>query len=170
MKNSVIASKLNDQLDKEIFSAYLYLAIANYYSTENLDGFSNYFEVQAREELDHALLFRQYLIQNDVHVSLGKIESPNIAYTECSQGLNAALVHEEMITASIHNIYGEALACKDFQTVQFLDWFVKEQGEEEKNASDLCKKYELFAGDAKGLYLLNAELLTRVYTPASLVL
>lgn len=170
MKHSSITAMLNEQVGKEFFSSYLYLAIANYYSEQNLDGFANYFEVQAREELDHALLFRRYLLHNAACVCLEKIESPQITYTNCAQGLTAALLHEEMITASIYTIYTEALACKDYQTTQFLDWFIKEQGEEEKSASALCKKYELFAGDAKGLYLLNTELFARIYTPASLVL
>lgn len=170
MKNASIGAMLNEQLGKELFSAYLYLAIANHYAEQNLDGFANWFEVQAKEELDHAQLFRRYLINDDIPVCLEKIDAPGIAYTGPEQGLKAALAHEEMITASIYNIYAEALACKDYQTTQFLDWFIKEQGEEEKNASDLCKKFELFGGDAKGLYLLNAELLTRVYAPPSLVL
>lgn len=170
MKNSSIVTMLNEQLSKEFFSSYLYLAIANYYAEQNLDGFANKFEIQAREELDHALLIRRYLINNDAPVCLHKIESPTVAYTALAMGLKAALAHEEIITASIYNIYAEAFACKNYQTTQFLDWFIKEQGEEEKSASDLCKKYELYGGDPKGLYQLNAELLAAVYVPASLVL
>lgn len=170
MINATIVKMLNEQVGKEFFSAYLYLAIANYYAEQNLDGFANKFEIQAREELDHALLFRQYLINNASPVCLDKIEAPSISYTDCAEGLNAALVHEEFITASIHNIYAEAFACNDYRTTQFLDWFIKEQGEEEKSAADLCKKYELFGTDPKGLYLLNAELLTVVYSPPSLIL
>lgn len=170
MKNTAIGTLLNEQLSKELFSAYLYLAIANSYAEQNLDGFANWFEVQAKEELDHALLFRQYLLNEDICVCLGQIDAPGVAYTEPSQGLLAALQHEQMITASIYNIYTEAMACKDYRTTQFLDWFIKEQGEEEKNATDLCKKYELFGHDAKGLYQLNAEMLTRAYTPPTLVL
>ena len=74
------------------------------------------------------------------------------------------------MTSLIHNIYAAAQAVNDYRTVQFLDWFVKEQGEEEKNSSDLITKMELFGGDAKGLYMLNSELGTRVYSAPSLVL
>lgn len=75
-----------------------------------------------------------------------------------------------MQTASIHEMYGLAHEQKDFRTMQFLDWFVKEQGEEEKNTEDIIKRYDLFGNDAKGLYMLDSELGARVYAPASLVL
>ena len=78
--------------------------------------------------------------------------------------------HEQLVTSLIHEIYGAAYEAKDFRTMQFLDWFVKEQGEEETNAQDLITKMELFGGDPKGLYMLNSELKTRVYTAPSLVL
>ena len=82
----------------------------------------------------------------------------------------AALEHERYVTALINAIYTAAQAAQDYRTVQFLDWFVKEQGEEEKNAADLITKMELFGSDAKGLYMLNSELSARVYTAPSLVL
>ena len=84
--------------------------------------------------------------------------------------LKAALAHEEYVTSLINNIYGEAQKVNDFRTVQFLDWFVKEQGEEEKNASELVKRFDLFGHDPKGLYMLDSELAARVYAAPSLVL
>lgn len=170
MTNIKIQALLNSQITKEFFSSYLYLGIAGYYSEQNLDGFANWFEVQAKEELDHGMLFRKYLLNQGAPVSLAEIAVPDVKYTNPGEGLFASLAHERIITASITDIYSEALACKDFGTTQFLDWFIKEQGEEEKNANDLCNKFQLFGNDAKSLYLLNAELLTRVYTPPSLVL
>ena len=80
------------------------------------------------------------------------------------------LEHEKYVTSLINAIYAEAFADHDFRTMQLLDWFVKEQGEEEKNASDMITKMELFGGDAKGLYMLNSELKARVHNPPSLVL
>ncbi len=82
--------------------------------------------------------------------------------------LKKALQHEKYITASINTIYAAAYETKDFRTMQMLDWFIKEQGEEEKNASDLITKVELFGGDSKALYMLNNELKTRVYTTTTL--
>ena len=82
----------------------------------------------------------------------------------------AGLEHEEYVTSLINDIYAAAYEVKDFRTMQFLDWFVKEQGEEETNANDLISKMELFGGDPKGLYMLNQELGARVYSAPSLVL
>lgn len=84
--------------------------------------------------------------------------------------LKAGLEHEKYVTDLINAIYAEAFADHDFRTMQLLDWFVKEQGEEEKNASDMITKMEMFGTDAKGLYMLNSELKTRVHTAPSLVL
>lgn len=170
MSNEQIQNMLNKQVTKEIYSAYLYLEIANYYAQQNLDGFANWFEIQAKEELDHGMLFRKYLLNDDCTVKLEQIDAPDTAFGQLAEPLAAALAHERMITASISEIYSAALDCKDYKTTQMLDWFIKEQGEEEKNATDLGKKFELFGSDTKGLYLLNAELLARVYAPPSLVL
>lgn len=170
MTNNTIQTMLNEQLTKELFSAYLYLDIADYYADQNLDGFSNWFEVQAKEELDHAMLFRRYLLNEGALVHLAQIDAPSTPFAAPDVPLTAALDHEQMITASIKDIYSAALDCKDYKTAQFLDWFIKEQGEEEKNATDLCKKFQLFGSDPKGLYLLNTEFLARVYAPPSLVL
>jgi ferritin len=84
--------------------------------------------------------------------------------------LNFGLEHERYVTSLIHNIYSAANDAKDFRTMQFLDWFVKEQGEEEKNAEDLIKKFNLFGQDPKGLYMLDNELKARVYAPPSLII
>ena len=84
--------------------------------------------------------------------------------------LQAGLEHERYVTGLIHAIYDAAYSVKDFRTMQFLDWFVKEQGEEEKTAEDLIRKMELFGGDAKGLYMLNSEMAARTYSAPSLTL
>ena len=164
MVNEKIASMLNEKIAKEFYSAYLYLAIANYYEDQDLDGFANWFSIQAQEERDHAMMIRSYLIEDGTRVRLDAIAAPTEAFEDVKAPLLAALEHERFITASINDIYAAAMAEHDYKTLQFLDWFIKEQGEEEKNASDLCKKYELFGHDAKGLYLLNAEYATRTYT------
>lgn len=84
--------------------------------------------------------------------------------------LKAGLEHEQYVTSLINNIYSVATQVQDYRTVQFLDWFVKEQGEEEKNSTDLITKMELFGDDARTLYMLNSELAARVYSAPSLVL
>lgn len=161
---------LNNQVTKEFYSAYLYLDFANFYVEQGLAGFANWYQVQAQEERDHAMLFVQYMQNNDIKVTLKAIDKPDVVLKENMDALKAGLKHEQYVTGLIHTIYEAAYQEKDFRTMQFLDWFVKEQGEEETNASDLIKKMELFGADSRGLYLLDQELATRVYAPPSLVL
>ncbi len=170
MLNQEIAKLINQQINKEFFSAYFYLDIANYYIAENLNGFGNWFNVQAQEERDHALLFIKYLQNNDEQVILTAIEPNQEKFASFEMPLIKTLEHEKFVTRSIENIYGTALDNRDFRTLQFLDWFIKEQGEEEQSADELIKKYELFGKDGKGLYLLDTELAARVYVPPSLVI
>jgi ferritin len=98
------------------------------------------------------------------------VKAPNHTFTDFRQPAALALEHEMIVTERIHDIYGTAYELKDFRTMQFLDWFVKEQNEEEKNTEDIIKKYDLFGSDPKSLYLLDQELSSRVYTAPSLVL
>lgn len=165
-----VSALLNDQVNKELYSAYLYLDMANFYANQGLDGFANWYEIQAREEQDHAMLIYRYLHNNDQVVTLGAIAKPDKEFKELSDPLKAAHAHEQYVTGLINAIYDAALAAGDHRTVQFLDWFVKEQGEEEKNSSDLIRKMELFGGDARSLYLLNSELAGRSYSAPSLKL
>lgn len=168
--DSKVASLINEQINKELYSAYLYFDFANYYASVGLDGFENWYKIQAQEEMDHAMLFYQYLHNNDEKVTLEAIEKPDKVFEDNMAPLKAGLEHEKYVTSLINNIYAAAFDVKDFRTMQLLDWFVKEQGEEEKNASDMISKYELFGSDAKGLYALNSELAARVHSAPSLTL
>lgn len=170
MLNEKVVELLNDQIVKEFYSAYLYLDFSNFYSDKGLDGFANWYRIQAQEERDHALLFYDYLHNNNEKVTLGAIDAPNLKLDTLMDPLKAGLEHEEYVTDLIHTIYAAAKDVNDFRTMQFLDWFVKEQGEEEKNANDLITKMELFGSDPKSLYMLDQELAARVYTAPSLVL
>ena len=161
---------LNDQINKEFYSAYLYLEFSNYFSAIGLDGFANWYMIQAQEERDHAMLFYQYLQNESEKVTLGAIDKPEKSINSHLDVLKAGLEHEKYVTSLINNIYEAAHDVKDFRTMQFLDWFVKEQGEEEKNANDMITKFELFGSDPKSLYMLNQELAARVYTAPSLTL
>ena len=167
MLNKKISEMLNDQIGKELYSAYLYLDFANYYADEGLDGFAHWYEVQAQEERDHALMIRRYLINNGVRVEFNAIDKPDKVFKTHLDPLEAGYEHEQYVTSLITTIYHEAFEQKDYRTMQFLDWFVKEQGEEETNAEDMIKKMKLFGSDAKGLYALNQELAARVYTPSA---
>ncbi|WP_367565316.1 ferritin [Lacrimispora sp.] len=170
MLNKDIVAKINKQINFELYSAYIYLDMSNYYSDSNLGGFANWFRIQTQEERDHAMLFMDYLLYNGEKVVLEDVKAPNFTYTDFRQPAAEAYAHELKVTAAIHDIYAAAHDLKDFRTMQFLDWFVKEQSEEEKNTDEIIKRYDLFGNDAKGLYLLDSELGARVYSPPSLVL
>ena len=153
---------LNEQINKEFYSAYLYLDFSNYFKRRGLDGFANWYMVQAQEERDHAMLFYQYLQNENQTVTLDAIAKPDKVLKSDMDVLLLGLEHEKYVTSLINDIYAAAYDVKDFRTMQFLDWFVKEQGEEETNANDMITKMELFGSDPRSLYMLNSELAARV--------
>ncbi|MBQ3000835.1 MAG: ferritin [Oscillospiraceae bacterium] len=168
--NEQVAKLLNEQINKEFYSAYLYLDIANYYDELDLDGYANYYMIQAQEERDHALLFMKYMQINGLKVTLEAIGKPNKKFDSVLAPLEVAAEHERYVTALINDIYHEAHQAKDYRTMKFLDWFVNEQMEEEENADSMISRYKLFGQDPKGLYLLDQEYAARVYAAPSLVL
>ncbi len=162
-----VAKLLNEQVNKELYSAYLYLDISNFYDSETLDGFANWFRIQAMEERDHAMMIMDFLLECDEKVELMTVAKPDKVFNDLLAPLKASLEHEKFVTASITNIYKTAVETGDIKEQLFLNWFITEQGEEEKNASDLVCKMEIYGDDKKALYLLNTELAARVYTPAT---
>ena len=170
MLDKKVSKLLNKQINKELYSGYLYLSFSNYFESKGLNGFANWYYIQAQEERDHAMLFYKYLQNNGEKITLEAIEKPDKTFKNLIDPLKAGLEHEEYVTSLINNIYTVADEIKDFRTMQFLGWFIKEQGEEETNASDLITKMELFGNDPKGLYMFKSELAARVYSPPSLTL
>ena len=170
MVSKKVKDLLNNQVNAEFYSAYLYLDFSNYYKDAGLDGYANWYMIQAQEERDHALLFIQYLQQQGEAIVLEAIEKPDKKYKKFIDPLKMGAEHERVVTDLINKIYAAAYEEHDFRTMQFLDWFVKEQAEEEDNADDNVTKFELFGNDSKGLYELDAEMKTRVYTAPSLTL
>ena len=158
---------LNEQINKELYSAYLYLSFADYYDEEGLDGFCNWYEIQAQEERDHALIIRNYLHDNGCKVKLLAIDQPDKEFSSYIEPLEAALEHEQYVTGLINEIYAAAQEAKDYRTMKFLDWFVEEQMEEEDTADDMITKMKLFGSDAKALYELDQEYAARTYTMPS---
>lgn len=170
MLDAKVSALLNQQINKEFYSAYLYLEFSNFYYDQELNGFGNWYRIQAQEERDHALLFLQYLQNNGEKITLESIAKPDAVLRDNKDPLAEGLKHERYVTSLIHNIYEASHAAKDFRTMQFLDWFVKEQGEEEKNAESLVKRFELYGNDPRSLYMLDNEMAGRVYSTPSLVL
>ena len=158
---------LNDQINKELYSAYLYLSFADYYEEEGLDGYANWYEIQAQEERDHAMIFRKYLHENGEPVKLLAIAEPDKTFKSYVEPLEAGLEHEKYVTGLINDIYAAAVAANDYRTQKFLGWFIDEQLEEEDNAEDMLTKMKLFGNDARSLYELNQEYASRAYNVPS---
>ena len=137
MLNEKVHKLLNEQINKEFYSAYLYLDFSNYFKAKGLDGFANWYMVQAQEERDHAMLFYTYLQNENMPVTLEEIAKPDKVFENHMSVLEAGLEHEKYVTSLINDIYGAAYDVRDFRTMQFLDWFVKEPGEEELRNMDL---------------------------------
>lgn len=165
-----ILDLINSQVNKELYSAYLYQDIANFYLSAGLSGFGNWFTIQAQEEMAHAKLFMQFIQNCDEDVVLEAIAAPDKKFSDFLQPLEASLEHEKFVTDSIYKIYEAAQEIKDFRTLNFLEWFIEEQAEEEVSATELIQKYNLFCKDGSGLYTFDAELATRTFSPPSLEL
>ena len=164
MLNKKISTLINEQITKEFYSAYLYLDFANFYENKGLLGFANWFKIQGKEELDHGMLFYQFLQLNGEIVKLETVDAPNITVETFMKPLEESLKHEQFVTDCINKIYREAEILKDYRTMELLDWFIKEQGEEEASAQELISKMELFGDDSSGLYLLDKECGKRGYS------
>ena len=165
--DSKVYELINDQINKELYSGYLYLSFADYYEAEGLKGFANWYMIQAQEERDHALIFRKYLLDNDCPVKLLAIDQPDKTFEDHLAPLEAALEHEKYVTGLINGIYAAADEVHDYRTLQFLKWFIDEQLEEEANARDMISDMKLFGSDPKGLYDLDREYAARVYSVPS---
>ena len=158
-----VAALLNDQVNKEFYSAYLYLDMANFYSSKGLGGFANWFEIQAKEEQFHAIKIYKYLHENGEEVTLEAIDKPALTYTELIDPLRAAYAHEQYVTSLINTIYAAAQEVNDYRTTLFLAWFITEQGEEEETSGGLVSRMELFGDDKYSLYLFDSEMAARTY-------
>ena len=119
MLDKNVSKLLNQQINNELFSAYLYLDFSLYYKEQGLDGFANWYMVQTQEERDHAMLMLQYLQNNGEHITLGQIDRPNKEISNLKDPIEMALEHERYITSTINNIYNAAQAVKDYRTMQF---------------------------------------------------
>ncbi|MCX8131105.1 MAG: ferritin [Clostridia bacterium] len=165
MISAKIEKLLNEQVVKEFYSAYLYLSIEAYFTSLNLNGFANWFRIQAQEERDHAIMFFNYIHRVGGKVSLGKIDAPKVDFSSLEEALRDTLEHEQFVTKSIYSIVDMAIEEKDHKTNSFLQWFVNEQVEEEENADANLKKVQLVGNDGKGILMLDAEMAQRVYSP-----
>jgi len=158
---------LNEQINKEFYSAYLYLAMSSYFESKNLTGFANWFYVQAQEERDHAMIIYRYMHKINAPVELTAIDMPEGEFASCAEVLDKTLEHEKYVTSLIYNILDAANEERDYKTVQFLQWFVTEQTEEEENATNLIEKLKIAGMGEAGLFLMDKDMAARVYVQAA---
>ncbi|MFA7075276.1 MAG: ferritin [Candidatus Izemoplasmatales bacterium] len=147
---------INVQLNFEIESAHVYLAMQNYFASKSLKGFERWFQVQFREELEHAQKFMDYLNDRGERVDIRGFESPKNEFSSILEILEVSLNHEKEVTRRINHLMSMAIDLKDYASISFLQWYVDEQVEEEANFSELIDKVKM-VGD-KGLYMLDREL------------
>lgn len=167
MISNKIQDALNEQINAEFWSAYLYLSMAMHFEAEGRAGVANWFRIQWQEEQAHAQIFINYLNQRGGRVQLKAIDAVPTSWESPLDAFKATLAHENKVTALINNLYALAEAENDYATRDRLNWFVTEQVEEEDNARQLIDKFSLIGDNGMGLYMLDQELASRVYNVPS---
>jgi len=156
---------LNRQINREIYSAYLYLSMSAYSTFKGLKGFANWFMVQYQEEMAHAMKIYDYINDQDGQVKLMAVEQPPTEFGSPLEMFKKTLEHEKFVTKCINDLVNLAIEEKDHATKIFLQWFVTEQIEEEANDNNIIAKLRLVGKEGKGLLMIDKELATRVFTP-----
>ncbi|MFH1570129.1 MAG: ferritin [Gemmatimonadota bacterium] len=165
MLSDKMQKAFDEQINKEFASAHIYLAMEAYFQSVNLVGAANWMRVQFQEEEFHALKMFDFVHERDGQVKLLAMEAPPAAYKSPLAAFEAVLAHERKVTASIHALLDLAVAESDHPTQSFLKWFVDEQVEEESNANAIIQKLKLVGDSGAGLFMIDQELATRVFTP-----
>ncbi len=161
MASEKLLKELNDHFNFELLSAYHYMAMAAYCSSENMNGFAHYFVEQAKEEYEHGMKFYQFINDMGGRVIPRAIEEPKNDYSSFLEVFKEALDHEEQVTVKIYELLDLAREENNYPTIQFLQWFVEEQLEEENSMKDIIFVLEGIDGNFQGLYLLDKELGSR---------
>jgi ferritin len=153
-----VEDAMNEQIKNEVFSAYQYLSMAAFCEAENLPGFAHWMRAQAREETEHAMKFYDFILDRNGRVVLQGIDGPLVEFGSPLEVFEKALEHERRVTAMINDLYGLAARENDYASQTFLQWFVTEQVEEEKNAGDVVETLRMVGDKSEALFLLDREL------------
>lgn len=165
MLDQRMCDAINEQINWELYSGYLYLAMAAQFAELGMAGGQNWMTIQYQEELAHAQKMFEYVLTRGGRVTLEAIAKPPVTWENGLAMFKDALAHEEEVTARIHNLASLALELKDHATYNFLQWFIAEQVEEEETANDMVLKFTMAGEHPAGLYQLDKELRGRVFTP-----
>lgn len=169
MISNRLLEELNLQIKYEFYSAHLYLAMAAYCYSINLDGFANHFIVQAEEEKFHAMRFFNYVKDMDRVIDIQGLETPPTDYKDILDVIERSLEHERFVTSRIYHLMDVSTEEKEHATISLLKWFIDEQVEEEATLKNIVQKLKRANGDVGILYGLDDELALRVFTPPVIV-
>jgi len=158
MFSKTMLAEMNEQVKHELFSAYLYLSMAAHFETANLGGFASWMRLQAAEEQEHAMKFFDYILDRGGKVALQAIDGPQVDFGTPIDVFEKVLAHEQHVTALIHKLYAQAVKDEDYASQVFLNWFVTEQVEEEKNASTILETLKLIGDKSNAIYQLDHQL------------
>jgi ferritin len=158
MLNKKVQDAINDQIQKEIASAYLYLAMSAYFEAENLPGFAHWMRLQYGEELEHAEKFFDFINDRGGHVTLHAIPQPRSEWKSALEAFENVYEHEQKVSASIHSLYEVAVAEKDYPAQIMLHWFIDEQVEEEKNANAIVEQLKRIEAHDSAVLMLDHRL------------
>ncbi|RPJ95050.1 ferritin [Rummeliibacillus sp. TYF005] len=164
MLSETLHNALNDQMNFEFYSAHTYLAMAAYCTSENYDGFANFFLVQAEEERFHAMKFYNFINDLGYRATIQGFESPENNFSSVLEAFKTALLHEKEVTRRIYELSDIALDEREHATMAFLKWFIDEQVEEESTLDTIIHKFERIENDSNAIFMLDAELASRTFT------
>ncbi|MGG0655657.1 ferritin [Rummeliibacillus pycnus] len=164
MLSETLHNALNDQMNFEFYSAHTYLAMAAYCTSENYDGFANFFLVQAEEERFHAMKLYNFINDMGYRATIQGFESPENDFSSVLESFKIALLHEKEVTRRIYELSDIALDEREHATMAFLKWFIDEQVEEEATIDTLIHKFERIVNDSNAIFMLDAELAGRTFT------
>ena len=156
-----LAKAMNAQIVKELYSAYLYLSMAAYFAAQGLDGFNHWMQMQAQEELVHAMIFFNFMNDRGDRVMLGAIEQPDVDFDSVVDVFEKTLAHEKKVSKSINDLYKIAEDVNDNAAKIKLQWFITEQVEEEKNPSDILAKLSLGKNAPSAILFMDKDMAAR---------
>ena len=164
MLSEKLQKALNEQINNELFAAYQYLAMAEYFAAMNLDGFAHWMRLQREEEIEHAMKIFEFVIDRDGRVKLGAIGAPSAEFASPLDVLKKALEHERAVTQKINGVYTAAKQENDYPTEALMQWFVLEQVEEEASALKVVERLEMAGEDKAALLMIDREMGQRTTT------
>jgi len=158
MITKTMQDAINDQINKELYSSYLYLSMAAYFEDTNLPGFAHWMRAQEAEEREHAMKFYDFLLERGGRVMLKAIDAPRTEWKSPLEAAEEVAAHEAKVTASIYSLYETALKEKDYPAQVMLQWFINEQVEEEKNAAGIVANLKLIEAHGTAVLMLDHRL------------